>query len=72
MLTRGSGELFYHLKTSGRFAEPRARLYAAEICSAVHHLHTLKIIYRDLKPENVKKATPPPAGRHTFAMPKLT
>ena len=47
------GELFYHLKTAGRFAEPRARLYAAEITSALHHLHTLKIIYRDLKPENV-------------------
>ena len=47
------GELFYHLKQSGRFPEERAKLYAAEICSAIHHLHTLKIIYRDLKPENV-------------------
>ena len=47
------GELFYHLKKAHRFAEPRARLYAAEICSALHHLHKLKIIYRDLKPENV-------------------
>lgn len=47
------GELFYHLKTSGRFAEPRARLYAAEITSALDHLHSRCIVYRDLKPENV-------------------
>jgi len=47
------GELFYHLKTAGRFDEPRARLYAAEILSALHHLHGRKIVYRDLKPENV-------------------
>ena len=47
------GELFFHLKQSGRFDEPRARLYASEILSAIHHLHKNKIIYRDLKPENV-------------------
>jgi len=47
------GELFFHLKQSGRFDEARARLYAAEICSALHHLHKAQIIYRDLKPENV-------------------
>ncbi|EOD40857.1 hypothetical protein EMIHUDRAFT_69515 [Emiliania huxleyi CCMP1516] len=47
------GELFYHLKCRGRFDEPRARLYAAEIASALSHLHSRKVIYRDLKPENV-------------------
>ena len=47
------GELFYHLKQSGCFEEPRAQLYAAQICSALHHLHGAGIIYRDLKPENV-------------------
>ena len=35
------GELFYHLKQAGRFPEPQARLYAGEICSALHHLHML-------------------------------
>jgi len=47
------GELFFHLKQAGHFDEPRARLYSAEIASAIHHLHDLKIVYRDLKPENV-------------------
>jgi serine/threonine protein kinase len=29
------------------------RFYAAEITSAMAHLHSLSIIYRDLKPENI-------------------
>lgn len=47
------GELFYHLQREQVFLEPRARFYAAEICSALGYLHSLDIIYRDLKLENV-------------------
>lgn len=47
------GELFYHLKKEGKFPEPRVRLYAAEITSALSHLHSFDIVYRDLKPENI-------------------
>lgn len=47
------GELFHHLKTQRRFPEPVAKFYAAEIFSALEYLHSKKIIYRDLKPENV-------------------
>jgi len=47
------GELFYHLKKEGRFAENRVKLYAAEIACALDHLHALDIVYRDLKPENI-------------------
>jgi serum/glucocorticoid-regulated kinase 2 len=46
------GELFYHLGQCQKFPEYRAKIYAAEIGLAIGHLHSLDIIYRDLKPEN--------------------
>eukprot|EP00932_Pfiesteria_piscicida_P009426 SRR837773.20153.p1 GENE.SRR837773.20153~~SRR837773.20153.p1 ORF type:complete len:293 (+),score=140.54 SRR837773.20153:116-994(+) len=47
------GELFYHLSRAGRFSEGRTRFYSAETTSAIAYLHSLRIIYRDLKPENM-------------------
>jgi len=47
------GELFFHLKNNRRFPEDVARIYVAEIASALGHLHSLQVIYRDLKPENI-------------------
>lgn len=47
------GELFFHLGKLGKFPEPRAKFYAAEIVLAISYVHSLDIIYRDLKPENV-------------------
>lgn len=47
------GELFFHLKSHGKFDEYRAKYYAAEIISAIACLHRNNIVYRDLKPENV-------------------
>jgi len=48
------GELFFHLGREGRFTEDRARFYSAQIVAALEHLHSLSVIYRDLKPENVR------------------
>lgn len=47
------GELFFHLGKLGRFPEERAKFYAAEIVLAISYVHSLDIVYRDLKPENV-------------------
>merc|ERR1712070_194433 len=47
------GELYYHLKKQKRCEEDTARFFAAEIICALAHLHEKKVIYRDLKPENV-------------------
>lgn len=47
------GELFYHLRTKGRFTEQHAKFYLSQIVLALEFLHSKKIIYRDLKPENI-------------------
>lgn len=35
------------------FTEEDVKFYLAELALALHHLHSLGIIYRDLKPENI-------------------
>lgn len=47
------GHLFFQLYRQGIFSEELARIYTAEIVSAVSHLHKSGIIHRDLKPENI-------------------
>lgn len=46
------GHLFFNLYREGVFSEDVARLYTAEIVSAISYLHGLGIMHRDLKPEN--------------------
>jgi len=47
------GEIFSHLRKSGRFSNETTRTYAAQIVLALQYLHDKDIVYRDLKPENL-------------------
>ncbi|XP_055376245.1 cAMP-dependent protein kinase catalytic subunit 3 [Condylostylus longicornis] len=47
------GELFSYLRNSGRFNSQTANFYASEIVLALEYLHSLSVVYRDLKPENL-------------------
>ena len=47
------GDLGKLIEREKRLSEETARIYASEILLAVEELHKNKILYRDLKPENV-------------------
>jgi len=47
------GELFSILRSQQRFQEPVASFYGATVVSMLEYLHDRKIVYRDLKPENL-------------------
>jgi serine/threonine protein kinase len=47
------GELFFHLHREKNFDDEKNRFYIAEIILALNFVHKNKIIYRDIKPENI-------------------
>ena len=47
------GELFFHLHRETRFDDEKTSFYIAELILALDFLHKNKIIYRDIKPENI-------------------
>ncbi|XP_041067482.1 rhodopsin kinase GRK1 [Carcharodon carcharias] len=57
MTIMNGGDLRYHIynvdENNPGFGEDRACFYTAQIVCGMEHLHQSRIIYRDLKPENV-------------------
>lgn len=47
------GSLFNHLEIGGVFSEERTKRYIFQMALALDYLHSKKVIYRDLKTENV-------------------
>lgn len=47
------GELFTYLRNAGHFTSAASLFYTCEIVLALDYLHSLSVVYRDLKPENL-------------------
>lgn len=47
------GDLFDAIAAAGKFSEPEARRMTLDLASALDYLHSLNIVHRDVKPENL-------------------
>eukprot|EP01060_Flectonema_neradi_P005305 TRINITY_DN13516_c0_g1_i1.p1 TRINITY_DN13516_c0_g1~~TRINITY_DN13516_c0_g1_i1.p1 ORF type:complete len:603 (+),score=140.95 TRINITY_DN13516_c0_g1_i1:212-1810(+) len=47
------GDLKFHMRSRQQFTQPMTVFYTAQLVLALEHLHSRKILYRDLKPGNI-------------------
>ncbi|KAA0200261.1 MAP/microtubule affinity-regulating kinase 3 [Fasciolopsis buskii] len=48
-----NGEVFDYIANHGRFPEPEARVKFMDVLNAVDHIHSMGIVHRDIKAENL-------------------
>eukprot|EP00760_Papus_ankaliazontas_P039833 PhM_4_TR9788/c0_g1_i2/m.76759 len=48
-----NGDMKYHMRKDAPFSEARVRFYAAQVMLMLETLHSNRIVYRDLKPDNL-------------------
>lgn len=53
------GDLFDAIAAAGKFSEPEAKRMTSDLASALSYLHSLNIVHRDVKPENLFVSNPP-------------
>jgi len=44
-----NGNLFYHLRSKGKFSEREAFVYFFQTCLGIDYLHKKNVLHRDLK-----------------------
>jgi cGMP-dependent protein kinase len=49
----GGGDLFTAIREIGMLTKSQAQFYAGSVILAIEYVHKCRLMYRDLKPENV-------------------
>ena len=47
------GDMRYHLREHGPLSEAHTKFYAAELLCGIADLHAKRVVFRDMKPENI-------------------